>query len=381
MKKVSLVKCTSYDEKEVFEAVKKSIDLIGGLPVKPNSKVLVKPNLLMAKEPDCHITTHPSVVKAIIKLLKEKNCKILVGDSGGIINTKHAGEKTGILKVCEEENVEFIEFTHKKTYFCKEALMVKRLELCDILDKVDCVVNLPKLKTHVMMDLTMAIKNTFGLIIGYGKSQMHFRLKDKQKFATMLVDINNFVKPCLNIMDGIFGMEGNGPGNGDIKEADIISASYDSLAMDITLSKVLGYDPMKIATNKVALTKKDKNFLEEIKVVGEKIEDVKVHFKPSHSVSITFMMPPFIAKFLNHVFTPRPIVNSSKCKACGECVRICPAKTISFKTKNEKKVAWINKKDCIHCYCCHEICPFDSIILKKGIILKIMEKLKGHKKD
>jgi uncharacterized protein (DUF362 family)/NAD-dependent dihydropyrimidine dehydrogenase PreA subunit len=375
MEKVSLVKCGSYDEKEVYEAVRKSVELIGGLPVKSNSKVLIKPNLLGPKKPELHITTHPAVVKSVIKLLKEKNCKIYVGDSGGIHSHIAIAEETGILKVCEEENVEFVDFKNKKSYLYKDAILLKRLELCDILDKVDYVINVPKLKTHVMMDVTLAIKNTFGLIIGMSKSQMHFKMQDKVQFGTMLVDLNNFVKPCLNIMDGITGMEGNGPQNGDIKNANIISASYDSLAMDIVLCKLIEVDPLGVVTNKVALKKKDKQFMNDISIVGEKLENVKVPFKQKSSISVTYMLPKGVAKLINHTLSARPIINSKKCKACGECIKICPAKTISMKQYEGKKAAYINKKNCIRCFCCHEICPFDSIDIKSNRIGKLVEKI------
>jgi uncharacterized protein (DUF362 family)/NAD-dependent dihydropyrimidine dehydrogenase PreA subunit len=373
MQKVSLVKCTSYNEKEVYEAVKKSIDLIGGLNIKDSSKVLIKPNLLVAVSPDKHASTHPSIIQAIIKILKEKNCTIFVGDSPGFHDPLRTAKATGILEVCKKENVKFIEFKNKKSYLYKEAIFLKRFDLCDIIDKVDYIINVPKLKTHAMMHVTLAIKNTFGFIIGLSKSQMHLKLQDEEKFGSMLVDLNNFVKPTLNIMDGIIGMEGNGPQNGDLKKANIISASHDSLAMDIVMCKFIGFNPLTIPTNKVALTKQDSNYLKNIQIVGEKLDDVKVPFKPSDKRPITFMFPKSIGKKINHLLAPRPIINTKKCKACGECITICPAKTISMNQYDNKKAAYIHKKNCIRCFCCHEICPFDSIIIKKNRIGKVLE--------
>src|SRR3989338_5932033 len=106
---VSVIKCEGYEPVLVEEAVRKSIGLIGGISafIKPNSKVLVKPNLLMAKEPQFAITTHPEVVRAVIKVLKEINCSIFVGDGpsvwgGQIENVFEVYEITVIKKVCQE---------------------------------------------------------------------------------------------------------------------------------------------------------------------------------------------------------------------------------------------------------------------------------------
>ena len=369
--KVSLVKCTSYDEKEVYSAVRKSIELIGGLPIKKNSKVLIKPNLLRPRHPKWHVTTHPSVVRAIIKILKEKDCRIFVGDSPGFHDPYVTAKVSGILDVCKQENVKFLDFKSKKSYLFKDALYIKRFDLSDVLDKVDYIINVPKLKTHVMMGVTFAVKNTFGFVVGLNKSKMHMKLSEKDKFATMLVDINNFVKPCLNIMDGIVGMEGDGPGAGDIKEAGIVSASYDSLAMDIVMCKSIGFDPLSIWTNKIGLKTREKDFLDKIKVVGEY---VKVKFKPSDEKQLSFVLPKGVAKFVDNLTTSRPKINYRKCKACGECIKICPAKTIFMKKYGAKKAAWIDKKNCIRCFCCHEICPYDSIDIKKSVLGSLLEK-------
>jgi len=376
MQKVSIVKCDSYDKDEVYNAVKKSIELIGGLNIKKGSKVLVKPNLLRPKEPKLQVSTHPSVVRAVIRILKENECTVLVGDSPGFHDPIKTAEVCGILDVCKEEGADFVAFRNKKSYLYKEGILMKRFELTDMIDKVDCIVNLPKLKTHVMMDVTLAIKNTFGLMISLNKSQMHFKLKEKKKFAAMLVDLSNFAKPCLNIMDGVYGMEGNGPANGDIKKVGIISASHDCLAMDITLTKLMGFDPLSILTNKIGLSNKDDNYLENIKIVGEKLEDVKVQFKPADKEPLTFIPNAALTKIYGNLINSRPKVDYKKCKACMECIKICPAKTISIKEHNGKKAAFINKKKCIRCFCCHEICPHDAINIKKTFLVKLMERFR-----
>jgi len=376
MQKVSLVKCTSYEEKEVYEAVKKSIELIGGLNIRNNSKVLIKPNLLRPDAPDSHVTTHPLAIKAIIRLLKEKNCEIFVGDSPGFHDPLQTAKVSGILDICEQENVKFLVFKNKKSCLYKDAILMKRFDLTDIIDQVDYIINVPKLKTHVMMGVTFAIKNTFGLVVGLDKSQMHLKLQSPEKFASMLVDINNFVKPHLNVMDGVIGMEGNGPGNGDIKKVGIISASYDSLAMDIVMCNLVGFDPLIIQTNKIALSRKEPDFIKNIEIVGEELNDVKIKFKRGNKKPLSTALPKGFFNILNQLINSRPVINNKKCKVCGECIKICPAKTISMKDYGDKKAAFVNKRNCIRCFCCHEICPYNAIILKKGSFSAIFEKLR-----
>ena len=107
--KVSIVKCNNYESAVVQQGIRSALDLLGGIAsfIKPNSRVLVKPNLLMSKSPDNAITTHPEVVRAVIRLLKEINCKIVVGDGPSvwgqyIENVDEVYAITGIMQVCRD---------------------------------------------------------------------------------------------------------------------------------------------------------------------------------------------------------------------------------------------------------------------------------------
>ena len=119
--KLSIVRCANYDPDRVYASVKESLSLLGGISgfIKPNSRVLVKPNLLMAKEPEFGIDTHPEVVRAVIKLLKQINCKIMVGDGPSvwgnqIENVDEVYRRSGIKRVCDEEQVELVKFDKRR---------------------------------------------------------------------------------------------------------------------------------------------------------------------------------------------------------------------------------------------------------------------------
>jgi len=372
MTKVSIVKCDSYDNEEVYDAVKKSIDLIGGLNIREESKVLIKPNILRPAHPNRNITTHPAVIRAIIKILKQKNCKIFVGDSPGFHNPLVSARVSGILDVCKEEGVSFVDFKDKKSYFVKDSAIIKRFDFAKIIDEVDYIINAPKLKTHVQMGITFAIKNTFGFMTGLNKSKLHLKLSDKEKFATMLVDIHKFINPTINIIDGVFGMEGDGPSNGKEKKAGIIAASYDALSLDIVMCKLVGFNPLDYLTNKVALRSKEEKFIENINIVG--VKEINVPFEPANTISVGFGLPKPLRKIIHTLMISKPRINPKKCKACQECIKICPAKTIFMRTYKDKQVAWIKKENCIRCFCCHEICHYDAIDIKKSLVGELMER-------
>ena len=168
---VSVVKCDSYEPAMVEQAIRNSLDLLGGVTrfVKPGSRVLVKPNLLMSKGPECGITTHPEVVRAVIHILKEINCKIIIGDGPSvwgqyIENVDEVYNITGIRQVCQDEGVELVNFNKRR--------MRDKFPLTATLDECDYLISLPKFKTHEFTLITGAIKNLFGLVSGTYKTEL-----------------------------------------------------------------------------------------------------------------------------------------------------------------------------------------------------------------
>jgi len=335
--KVSIVKCNDYSK--VKNSIKQSLDLIGGLEkiIKPDDMVLLKVNLLMAKKPEQAVTTHPSVVKAVIQLVKEKGGIPFVGDSaGGAGLTDKAFEVSGIKKVVEEENVELLNFETTGTY------RVKGLNIAKPLLDSDVVISLPKLKTHTFTFFTGAVKNFFGGIPGKQKSELHSKHQKLEDFSNMLLDIYSAVKPKLGIMDGVLGMEGDGPSNGEAVKSNIVLSSFDCIALDYVSSALIGYNPMGIATTRLAYKRK-LGETENIEIAGEKIENVKIDFKKSVSEDAKENVV--------------PIVDREKCKKCLTCISICPVNAITIINED----ITFNRMKCIRCYCCSEICPEGAI--------------------
>jgi len=366
--KVSVVKCYSYDEEFVLEKVRKALDLIG-FEIKEGSKVLLKPNVLSAKSPEEAITTHPAIINAICKILKEKKCKISIGDSSGIgiEGTKEAFNKTGIKEIAKRYNAELIPFEKSKIIYKKiNGKILKGIHVSKSILDADFIINMPKLKTHTLVGYTGAVKNMFGIIPGGKKSYYHKICGNQITFADLLVDIYNCRIPDLNIMDGIIGMEGNGPAAGKIKKTGIIIASKSGIALDFVAAKIIDFKTDDILTNK-ALVKR--GLKPEINVVGEK--NIKVSYK--QPVKTIRKVPGFLIKVFYSLVNPEIKVNKKKCKKCLVCLKACPVKAISL-INNEIK---INKKKCILCYCCHELCPEKAIIIGHSSIARFITSLKN----
>ncbi len=368
--KVAILKCEDYILKDVKDAVTRALNLIGGINElkKFGRKVLLKPNILAGKDPEFAVTTHPVVFEATVELFIENDFEVYAGESPPLEPLNIAAKKAGLLDVAGKYNIPFLEFKNPIKVSNPEGKLIKSFNISEEIEKVDFIVSLPKLKTHVQMYYTGAMKNLFGCITGLQKPQFHMRFPEREDFADMIVDLNLLLKPRLGIMDGIIAMEGRGPQSGRPKKLGIIGASFDLLALDIVCAELIGYNPLDIPILKKALERKKffVSSISDIEVCGDKIE--KIEFERVKIVSsIHFLeskVPDFIKHFISNITVPRPHFNHKKCIRCGKCISICPAEALKFKQTKAKKIVKIDYSKCIKCYCCDEICPVDAIKLK-----------------
>lgn len=364
--KVYVESCHSYNEEKIEQIIRESFDFIN-FTVPENKVILFKPNVLGAYSPKQHVTTNPVIIKVLINIFLEKDNQIIIGDSSGI---RLFGGTAKALVVCgikkfESKNVEVYSFDEKRSdkYHNKENKVLKDANLTGFLKEVDFMVNIPKLKSHQLTRYTGAVKNLFGLIPGGIKQQYHAFASDPKTFAELLIDNYVFAKDkiILNIMDGIVGIDKNGPGPaGTIKKTGIIAVSKDALAMDFVCSEFIGENPLKIWTNKKG---KERGLLKGEIITNKKLEPVKYHLPT----------PPPFTGFLYKKFSKfacyKTKANDS-CRLCAECIRVCPAKAV--KLKNQKIV--IDYDKCIYCYCCHENCPHKAMDLKDNLFIRIYKK-------
>lgn len=303
---VSLEKCNSYNENEVSKSITKLINNLGGVSnfVKKGQKVLLKPNIVKGISPEACATTHPIVVEAVLKILKAQNCKILVGDSPFADDAIEAMKICGIYDVCKKYNAEIAIFNKKTNEKNKKGLVVKEFPLADCFKEADVVINLPKLKTHSQLYFTGAVKNLYSMMPGPRRGFYHLKYSNMEYFANMLLDLYSLLrkKVVLNVMDGIYGMEGNGPCGGTAKFAGILSASRDAVALDFVMCSLIGLDTNNLPTLRYAKKRKDFMFDEEkIKIIGEKLKDIKIGPFKEAQFSTLNMMPKFVNNFKEYI--------------------------------------------------------------------------------
>ena len=374
---VAISKCEDYSEENVKRALNEVLDLTSGLEqIKDGSKVAIKVNLVSSMSPEKAATTHPQLLIELCKKLLEKHCEVTIGDSPGgpfnAMNLNRVYKGTGMteltklgVKLNENYNTETVKFPEGKV--CKE------IPFTSYLKDADFVINFSKLKSHGMMGMSCAVKNLFGTIPGTIKPEFHFRYPNYNDFADMLIDLNEYLKPCLNIVDGIIGMEGNGPTAGVPKKIGLVLASKNPYKLDYVCAKIISYDLNNVPTLEMALQRgfipenyKDiKTNIDIDEVIVKDFDTRKVH------TALFFDDDSKIAgKLAKFFLRSKPNVNKDECIGCQKCKEVCPAKAITMVDNKPH----IDRKKCIKCFCCQEFCPKGAMKVKRTAIAKMLTK-------
>ena len=169
---VSIAKSSGYDVQGLRKAVIELLEPLGGISafISSGDRVLLKPNLLAAKEPDKAVTTHPAVVQVVAELVREAGGVALIGDSPGIGGFSRVAEKCGMYEAARKSGATLVEFDAAVDLQGNGTF--RSIRLARAYYEADKIINLPKLKTHEMMTMTCAVKNLFGAVIGVEKAGM-----------------------------------------------------------------------------------------------------------------------------------------------------------------------------------------------------------------
>ncbi len=363
---VSIIKCQDYNPTNILTAVRRSIDLIGGVSdsIAPGQRVLIKPNILSARRPEEGVTTHPEVIRAIITILKEVQAEILVGDSPSCFSDKDIDEiykASGIERLCKEEDVKLIRFS--------QVVQIDGIPIAKALKEVDYIISAPKMKTHNLTVLTGGVKNMFGAVVGGHKLSLHLKFSDPVSFSSQLVDIFSHVKPQLTIMDAVVGMEGDGPAGGKLKSIGLILSSKDAIALDSVFAQLVDISPFSVPTIKIGHERKlGVATPEDIEVLGEEIVGVKMPGFSLPKPSVMLQLSGSLLWLFGKAMKLYPKVNKQKCTRCQTCAKACPVNAITITDSSCK----INYSKCICCYCCHELCPSNAIEFKQSLLKKLL---------
>jgi uncharacterized protein (DUF362 family)/NAD-dependent dihydropyrimidine dehydrogenase PreA subunit len=375
MTKVSVVMCKDYNEKRLTKAVAKSVENLGGLKsfIKSGDRVLLKPNMLSAKPLVSCITTNPHFVKICAKIVKDFGGIPIIGDSPPIQSCHKVAKKSGIFDELKKIGVDIIEFKTPVKLKVRDDAVFKDIYVAKEVLDADCIINLPKVKTHTMMTLTGCVKNIFGTVIGKEKSMWHLKAGiNKDHFSRILLDLYYGISPALTIADMITVMEGNGPSSGTPKDVGVIVSGSDCVAMDAVICKILNIPQELVYTQNKAKQLNDPSCdIENIDVIGEYLNEIFASvkdFKLPKKTEVDFGIPSPIKKLLRDMLTSKPVIDKKICEYCKMCENICPVGGIIV---SEEKVSFDYEK-CIRCFCCQEMCSYGALKIKRGILLKIL---------
>jgi len=403
---VALVKCDSYEYEEIKRAVDESLNLIGGLDfIKPGMKIGIKANLVTGSAADKAITTHPVLLKRLCELLVERGASVVIGDSPGGLYTPAFVQN--IYKACGLYELESIkgqdndipgapvpsvtlntDFSIKDGKF-PDAASLKSFIYTGWLDDVDAIIGFSKLKTHAMMGMSCAVKNMFGCIPGTTKPDYHMRFPEEKAFANVMVDLNEFFKPTLYLVDAIDGMEGNGPTAGEKRHIGAILASKRPYSLDMVCAHMIGMGINDVQTllvaNERGLGPKDIN---EVSILGSYslsdavIKDFKratIHQSITFEGGSAFNRIKSIAVKL--AYSTKPLVKKEECIGCKKCHDTCPAKAITMvpskgaSPKGTGNIPHIDRSKCIKCFCCQEFCPVGAMKVHYNPVGNMLNKM------
>lgn len=383
---VSLTRALSYDRDLIRSAMARAISLLQAphTLIKPGMRVLLKPNLLSSHHPDKAITTHPEVIRAVIEIVKDCGATPFIGDSPCTRRNsiEFLWKITGVEDVCKETGAIPINFESAGTLKVrngKPPLLASR-----ILDQVDLVISLPKFKTHTLTIISCAIKNLFGLVPGYLKTYLHKVNPTPRQISEVLVDILEFVRPALTVVDAVVGLEGDGPGpSGTPRQVGLLIAGTNAVAVDTVCCYLMGIAPETVRMIELAHARGlGPMRVQEIEILGERLKEVvppvfrlpRAALARSLSDRLSWLIKRIsllrhvsdgVSKVIQPIFWIRPRFIEN-CIGCGECVSNCPVHAISLSNRK----AMLNEQKCIECMCCVEVCPQKAIELHGSFLAR-----------
>lgn len=374
--KVVLLPCGEYDEEKVYTLLKQGLYLVGGVEalIPKDAKILLKPNLLKRAEVEKAVITHPVVVGAFARILRENGYEqIVLSDSCGHGTTQAVIRGTGMDTYLEKYQIPAIDYSEGIKVDYPQGIQAKEFILPKELLEQNCVISLSKMKTHALERITGAVKNSYGFVYGFHKAKGHTQYPSADSFARMLIDLNKCVAPKLYVMDGIVAMEGNGPGSGDPVQMNVMLMSTDPVALDSVFSRLVYLKPEMVPTNyhgeKMGLGTWKEEEITLLTPDGEisMSEAVKRYGNPQFNVDRTEVRKNIWTRMAGalNIFQKKPYIENDKCVHCGICVQSCPVpgKAVDFRKGKDKPPVYDYKK-CIRCFCCQEMCPKKAIQVK-----------------
>lgn len=373
--RVYLARCSGYAH--VADAVDRGLAALGGMGafVKSGQNVLVKPNLLTDARPEESVTTHPEVVRAVLRQVKAVGARPWVGDSpANVADLSRVWDRTGVGAVCRDESVPLVNLEKAGSQAFDED-GVRYTVALPVLE-ADAVINLPKIKTHVLTGLTASVKNLYGVVPGFQKTALHKQYPRVRDFSEMLAMVYGRIRPVLTVADGVVGMDGDGPSAGQPYPLGLIGVSADGVALDAVFCERMGMRPGKVlhvaAAARRGLGVCDPGSVE--------VEDESAGSSPARACRLprtvpTAWIPEWLIRWIAPAIWHRPAFGEG-CVSCGMCVKACPAGALKLEAGRRPV---LDPAACIACCCCHEICPVHAITMRPGPVFRFVDAIRPRR--
>jgi uncharacterized protein (DUF362 family)/Pyruvate/2-oxoacid:ferredoxin oxidoreductase delta subunit len=374
---VSLQRCAGYEPEQVGEALSEVLAPLGGMGafVRRKDRVLIKLNLLASCMPDEAVTTHPAMARAAVRAVQKEGAIAVVGDSPGGRNTASSYEallrKTGIREVIDDTGCEYTFFDEETTEVAvRGARTFRKFTVARALADADCIIGLPRFKTHQLTGITGAVKLHYGFIPGVAKAEYHLHAgRDTRTFAQLLLELAATVKPGLTIMDAVVAMEGNGPRHGTPRKLGLLMAGTSLTALDFLACTIAGIEPRTVPTVRQAMEWGcGPASTDEITTFGPPPGEFAVRFRKPEALRL-YSLPPAFFRIAQRHLAVRPVIDRERCTRCGTCIRDCPPGAIR---RDDNNYPVIDHAACIRCFCCQELCPAGAVGVKTPLVRRLI---------
>ena len=357
---VGAARCPDLSSDSVEEAVHRAVEAAGGWPSScRNQEVLLKANLLAPRPPEDAVTTHPEVLRGVIRSLRRKTApgRIRITDNPGYIFATQKEllfRKTGMARLAEEEGVDLGTLSEEgvREVDLPQGRTLRRVRVASRVLRAPCLINVPKLKTHVETEMTGCLKNLFGIADTETRKRAHSS-PDGAHLAEAVVDLYTAAPPVFHVLDAVLAMEGNGPSHGTPRFLGWILAGANGLAVDLVAARVMGYrDPLSVPVLRAAAERGlGPRGCDDVELRGASWAELPSRGFRRSSGLLRWIPVPWRGAVHRWVDL-RPRLDRRACVRCRICQQVCPVDAIAWDEGPR-----IDERRCVRCLCCHEMCP------------------------